>query len=156
MRAARWGHELLEAVAQALARDRVVGWFQERMEFGPRALGGRSILASPLRPSLQETVNRKVKFREGFRPFAPVLPIEEAPRFFGLGYRLARRGAMPGRQGGTRMRIERMIADLVRHARAAELDVSALLLLASLGARDGMELRWKEEALSIPENHYPH
>lgn len=55
------------------------------------------------------------------------------------------------------MRIERMIADLVRYARAAELDVSVLLLLlASLGARNGMELRWKEEALSIPENYYPH
>lgn len=80
--------ELLEVVAQALARDRVVGWFQERMELGPRALGGRSILASPLHPSMQETVNRKVKFREGFRPFAPVLPIEEAPRFFGLSERL--------------------------------------------------------------------
>jgi hypothetical protein len=55
------------------------------------------------------------------------------------------------------MRIERMIADLVRHARAAELDVSVLLLLlASLGAGNGLELQWKEEALSIPENYYPH
>jgi hypothetical protein len=55
------------------------------------------------------------------------------------------------------MRIERMIADLVRHARAAELEVSVLLLLlASLGDRTGMELQWEKEALSIPENYYPH
>lgn len=79
--------ELLEVVAQALAEDRVVGWFQGRMELGPRALGGRSILASPRNAAMKDIVNHKVKFREGFRPFAPMLPEEEAPRFLGLAER---------------------------------------------------------------------
>jgi hypothetical protein len=62
----------------------VVGWFQGRMEFGPRALGARSILADPRNPENQERVNRKIKFRESFRPFAPAVPIERAGEFFEL------------------------------------------------------------------------
>ncbi|MHB9155803.1 MAG: carbamoyltransferase family protein, partial [Endomicrobiales bacterium] len=67
--------------AALLARDRVVGWFQGRMEFGPRALGARSILASPLHESMQVKLN-EIKDREDFRPVAPAVLEEEAPRWF--------------------------------------------------------------------------
>ena len=62
---------LCDAVAGLLAREMVVGWFQGRMEFGPRALGSRSILGDPRSHDMQSTMNRKIKFRESFRPFAP-------------------------------------------------------------------------------------
>ncbi len=62
---------LCNAVADLLARERVVGWFQGRMEFGPRALGARSILGDARSPAMQSVMNRKIKFRESFRPFAP-------------------------------------------------------------------------------------
>jgi carbamoyltransferase len=67
--------------ADLLARDRVLGWFQGRMEFGPRALGARSILASPVRAEMQERLN-EIKDREDFRPVAPVVLEEEAPHWF--------------------------------------------------------------------------
>jgi len=67
--------------AAVLARDRIVGWFQGRMEFGPRALGGRSILASPLAPDMQQRLN-EIKDREDFRPVAPVVLEEEAGEWF--------------------------------------------------------------------------
>ena len=73
---------LLKTTARLLSEGKVVGWFQGRMEFGPRSLGNRSILADPRNPGMKETINRKVKFRESFRPFAPVVPIEDASRFF--------------------------------------------------------------------------
>jgi carbamoyltransferase len=60
----------------------VVGWFQGRMEFGPRALGGRSILADPRDPKMRDTLNMKIKFREGFRPFAPSVLMDEAGDWF--------------------------------------------------------------------------
>jgi carbamoyltransferase len=66
--------ELINRSAQALADDKAVGWFQGRMEFGPRALGGRSILGNPKSESMQKTLNLKVKYRESFRPFAPSVP----------------------------------------------------------------------------------
>ena len=62
---------LIEQVAQWLAEEKVIGWFQGRMEFGPRALGARSILGDPRSPRMQALMNIKIKFREGFRPFAP-------------------------------------------------------------------------------------
>jgi carbamoyltransferase len=65
--------ELVREVAAALADGQVVAWFQGRMEFGPRALGNRSILADPRLPDMQSRINRAIKFREGFRPFAPVV-----------------------------------------------------------------------------------
>jgi carbamoyltransferase len=68
--------------AELLAGGRVVGWFQGRMEYGPRALGQRSILADPRDPAMKDTVNLRVKRREGFRPFAPAVPLEDADRFF--------------------------------------------------------------------------
>jgi carbamoyltransferase len=68
--------------ATLLAEGKIVGWFQGRMEFGPRALGNRSILADPTRPDMQDKLNTQVKHREEFRPFAPVVTEEDAPRFF--------------------------------------------------------------------------
>jgi len=68
--------------ARALADEKAVGWFQGRMEFGPRALGGRSILGDPRSPSMQKTLNLKVKYRESFRPFAPSVLREDVGQWF--------------------------------------------------------------------------
>ncbi len=76
--------ELCDAVAEDLAAGKVVGWFQERMEFGPRALGARSILGDARHPQMQSIINRKVKFREGFRPFAPIVLHDHAHEYFQL------------------------------------------------------------------------
>ncbi len=76
--------ELHEDVANLLVAEKVVGWFQGRMEFGPRALGARSILGDPRSPKMQATMNLKIKFRESFRPFAPCVLQEEAHRWFAL------------------------------------------------------------------------
>lgn len=73
---------LLARVAADLHSDAVVGWVQGRAEWGPRALGNRSILASPLGEHMQRVVNEKIKFRETFRPFAPSVPAELAQRYF--------------------------------------------------------------------------
>lgn len=75
---------LLEAVADHLARGTIVGWFQGRMEFGPRALGSRSILGDPRSPELQRTMNIKIKNRESFRPFAPAVLEHHAHKYFAL------------------------------------------------------------------------
>ncbi len=75
---------LLECVADALAHERVVGWFNGRMEFGPRALGARSILGDPRSPKMQQLMNLKIKFREGFRPFAPTVLRERVSEYFEL------------------------------------------------------------------------
>lgn len=73
---------LLEITARALREGAVVGWFQGRMEFGPRALGSRSILADARRAGMRDRLNRQVKFREPFRPFAPVVLQDRAPDYF--------------------------------------------------------------------------
>jgi carbamoyltransferase len=73
---------LLAEVAQSLAEGNVVGWFHGRMEFGPRALGARSILGDPRSPTMQATMNVKIKFRESFRPFAPCVLREHAHEWF--------------------------------------------------------------------------
>ena len=75
---------LLDEVATLLANERIVGWVQGRMEFGPRALGHRSILGDPRSPHMQSALNLKVKFRESFRPFAPAVLRERAAEFFEL------------------------------------------------------------------------
>ena len=67
-----------------LAEGKVVGWFQGRMEFGPRALGARSILGDPRSPAMQATMNLKIKFRESFRPFAPAVLLDRAAEWFDL------------------------------------------------------------------------
>ena len=73
---------LVEKTAEALAGNHAVGWFQGRMEFGPRALGARSIIANPAAPEMQKTLNLKVKYRESFRPFAPAVLREDVSEWF--------------------------------------------------------------------------
>ena len=74
--------ELCHIVAQELANSLIIGWFQDRMEFGPRALGNRSILADPRQSYMKDKVNAKIKFREAFRPFAPAVLAEHANDIF--------------------------------------------------------------------------
>lgn len=74
--------EMIEEVASALADEKAVGWMQGRMEFGPRALGGRSIIADPRSPVMQKQLNLKVKYRESFRPFAPSVLREDVSDWF--------------------------------------------------------------------------
>ncbi len=78
--------DMIEATACALADENAVGWFNGRMEFGPRALGGRSILGDPRSESMQKTLNLKVKFRESFRPFAPSVLRDDMAEWFDLEY----------------------------------------------------------------------
>ena len=93
---------LTEAVATALVEGKVVGWFQGRMEFGPRALGNRSILGDPRSPAMQKTLNLKVKFRESFRPFAPSVLRPDVAEWFELDadspYMLLVAGVQPERR----------------------------------------------------------
>jgi carbamoyltransferase len=76
--------KLLERVAGAIEQGKVIGWFQGRFEWGPRALGNRSILANPGRADMKDIVNTKIKFREPFRPFAPSVLVERAGEYFDL------------------------------------------------------------------------
>lgn len=76
--------QLLQRVAELLAGGNIVGWFQGRMEFGPRALGSRSILADARLPEMQRKLNLRIKFREGFRPFAPAVLAGDAAEYFEL------------------------------------------------------------------------
>ena len=75
-------NEIIELTAKALADGKAIGWMNGRMEFGPRALGGRSILADPRSPSMQKLLNLKVKYRESFRPFAPSVLREDVADWF--------------------------------------------------------------------------
>jgi carbamoyltransferase len=76
--------EAIETTARALANGKAIGWFSGRMEFGPRALGARSIIADPRNPTMQKTLNLKVKYRESFRPFAPSVLKEDVSNWFKL------------------------------------------------------------------------
>ncbi len=76
--------ELIDRCARALAEGKALGWHQGRMEFGPRALGGRSILGDPRSPTMQKTLNLKIKYRESFRPFAPSVLAEDVSKWFDL------------------------------------------------------------------------
>ncbi|MCP4634352.1 MAG: carbamoyltransferase [candidate division Zixibacteria bacterium] len=76
--------ETIDKAAEALADGKIIGWFSGRMEFGPRALGARSILGDARSETMQSTINQKVKFRESFRPFAPSVLAEEANEYFDL------------------------------------------------------------------------
>jgi carbamoyltransferase len=76
--------QLLYQTVEYLSNDKAVGWFQGRMEFGPRALGGRSILGDPRSEKMQKNLNLKVKYRESFRPFAPSIIKEDLPNWFNL------------------------------------------------------------------------
>lgn len=74
--------ELFEFISTKISDNKVIGWFEGRAEFGPRALGHRSILADPRNPKMKDIVNAKIKFREEFRPFAPVILAKHADRYF--------------------------------------------------------------------------
>jgi carbamoyltransferase len=74
--------KLIEEVADLIAQGQVVGWFRGRMEFGPRALGARSILADATNPQMKAIVNQKIKYREYFRPFAPAVPLDQVHEYF--------------------------------------------------------------------------
>jgi carbamoyltransferase len=76
--------QLCDHIADQIAAGNVIGWFQGPMEFGPRALGSRSLLGDPRNPDMQTVMNVKVKFREGFRPFAPAVLVERAHEYFGV------------------------------------------------------------------------
>ena len=77
-------NDLIERAAENLSKQKVIGWFQGRMEFGPRALGNRSILGDPRSEKMQKNLNLKVKFRESFRPFAPSILIDDTSEWFDL------------------------------------------------------------------------
>lgn len=74
--------EFITSVSNLISQNKVIGWFQGRMEFGPRALGSRSILANPCDPNMQKNLNLKIKYRESFRPFAPVVLEEDVNEWF--------------------------------------------------------------------------
>ena len=76
--------ELIQKTADGLAEGKAIGWFQGRMEYGPRALGNRSILGDPRSAEMQKSLNLKVKYRESFRPFAPAVRIEDVGEWFDL------------------------------------------------------------------------
>ena len=78
------GKKLFSKVAELLDDGNVIGWFQGRMEFGPRALGARSIIADPRRIDMQKKLNLKIKYRESFRPFAPSVLAEDVSDYFEL------------------------------------------------------------------------
>lgn len=118
--------ELLSRTARLIADGKVVGWFQGKMEFGPRALGSRSILADPRNPRMQAEINLKIKFREGFRPFAPSVLADRASEFFDL------EGASPY------MLVVAQVAD--RHR---------------LPAAAGTGEKWGIERLNIPRSDIP-
>jgi carbamoyltransferase len=73
---------LTEDIAASIAAGKVIGWMQGRMEWGPRALGNRSILGDPRNPEMQKKLNLKIKYREGFRPFAPAVLVEHVQEYF--------------------------------------------------------------------------
>ena len=76
--------EIIDKTADDLSKGQVIGWFQGRMEFGPRALGGRSILGDPRSSEMQKTLNLKVKYRESFRPFAPSILKDDLEEWFDI------------------------------------------------------------------------
>ena len=94
--------QLLGATVRALQEEKVVGWFQGRMEYGPRALGNRSILGDPRNPEMQQKINLSIKFRESFRPFAPSVLSEDASEYFDINcespYMLVVRELLPQRR----------------------------------------------------------
>lgn len=118
---------LLDATVEHLLQEKVVGWFQGRMEFGPRALGSRSILGDPRSPRMQSVMNLKVKFRESFRPFAPAVRRHRVAEYFELEvespYMLLvaplraqwRRPIPPGLTGLELLKAERSVLPAVTH-----------------------------------------
>lgn len=101
-------NQLSDRVSQVLAGGEVVGWYRGRTEWGPRALGNRSILADPRDPEMKEIVNTKIKYREPFRPFAPVVPADRADEYFDIDLNGPARRVAP---------YMLMVADVLPHRR---------------------------------------
>jgi carbamoyltransferase len=136
---------LIEQTADDLAADRVVGWMEGATEFGPRALGHRSILTAPHDAAMRDRLNRDIKYREEFRPFAPVVPIEAADRYFELppgGARLARfmSGVFPVRPEWRERLAAVTHVDGTARVQTVERDMAPRLhaLLEAYGRRSGM------------------
>jgi carbamoyltransferase len=136
---------LLERVADELARGRIVGWMDGRCELGPRAVGNRSILAAPGSAETRDRLNREVKFREEFRPFAPAVPAELAERFFELppgGARLCRfmSGVFPVRPEWRQRLAAVTHVDGTARVQAVDAEISPRFhaLLHAFGARSGV------------------
>ena len=136
---------LIERTADDLAADRVIGWMDGALEMGPRALGHRSILAAPHAVSMRDRLNRDIKFREEFRPFAPVVPLEAAGRYFDLpsgGARLARfmSGVFPVRPEWRKRLAAVTHVDGTARVQALERDMAPRLyaLLEAYGRRTGI------------------
>ena len=106
--------ELYHRIAEELAAEKVIGWFQGRMEFGPRALGARSIIGDARNPKMQSVMNLKIKYRESFRPFAPSVLRERVADYFedGRGQSLHAAGG-PGASSATAHPDDRGTAALV-------------------------------------------
>src|SRR5229473_3417532 len=137
--------DLIEETAADLEAGRVVGWMDGAMEFGPRALGHRSILAAPHSVEMRDRLNRDIKYREEFRPFAPVVPIEVAGRYFDLppgGARLARfmSGVFPVRPEWRSRLAAVTHVDGTARVQALERDMAPRLhaLLEAYGNRSGV------------------
>src|SRR5260370_813124 len=138
-------NRLIGQIADDLAAGRIVGWMDGALEFGPRPLRHRSILAAPHAVEMRHRLNREIKFREDFRPFAPVVPIEDAERYFELtpgGMRLARfmSGVFPVRSEW-RSRLQAVThIDGTARLQALERDLAPRLyaLLKAYGQRSGI------------------
>jgi carbamoyltransferase len=137
--------ELTRHVAEDLHRGRIVGWMQGETELGPRALGHRSILAAPHDGRMRDRLNKEVKYREEFRPFAPAVPIEEADRYFELprgGARLGRymSGVFPVRSEHRARLAAVTHVDGTARVQTVERDMDPLFhaLLVAYGERSGM------------------
>jgi carbamoyltransferase len=136
---------LIERTADDLMAGRIVGWMDGALEFGPRALGHRSILAAPHDAEMRDRINREIKYREQFRPFAPVVPIEAADRYFVLpngGTRLARfmSGVFPVRAEWREKLAAITHVDGTARVQALERDMAPRLysLLEEYGRRSGI------------------
>ncbi|MEJ2815382.1 carbamoyltransferase N-terminal domain-containing protein [Caulobacter sp. CCG-8] len=136
---------LIEQTADDLFAGRVVGWMEGALEFGPRALGHRSILTAPHDVAMRDRLNRDIKYREEFRPFAPVVPIEAADRYFELppgGARLARfmSGVFPVRPEWRERLAAVTHVDGTARVQTVERDMAPRLhaLLEAYGRRSGM------------------
>ncbi len=137
--------ELLARVAGELESGRIVGWMQGRSELGPRALGNRSILAAPQGAAMRDRLNRSIKFREEFRPFAPAVPLEHADRYFELppgGARLARfmSGVFPVRPEWRERLAAVTHVDGTARVQVVERELAPRFhaLLEAVGARSGL------------------
>jgi carbamoyltransferase len=137
--------DLLSQVAAELERGLIVGWMQGRSELGPRALGNRSILAAPQGAQVRDKLNRSIKFREEFRPFAPAVPIEHAARYFDLpagGARLGRfmSGVFPVRREWRERLAAVTHADGTARVQVVEREIAPRFhaLLEAFGAQSGI------------------